>query len=286
MHLDPPAVTVVIITRNRRRSLLRTLDHLRALPERPPVIVVDNGSTDGSVRAVGDRYPEVTAIAVGANLGPAGRNLGVARASTRYVAFSDDDSWWDPGALDEAAGLLDRSPDVGLVAARVLVGPDEVLDPTSAAMATSRLPRHPATSCPTVLGFLACGAVVRREAYLGSGGFHPDLAIPGEEALLALDLASSGWQLVYAASVVARHHPEPTGDRRGRARRQVADAVLVAWMRLPVGSAVRATLRALRSADGVAPGLLGSIDAVRRWRWAVSGRRVVPSWLAHRLRLL
>jgi GT2 family glycosyltransferase len=286
MRSDPPAVTVVIITRNRRGSLLRTLGHLRALPGRPPVIVVDNGSNDGSVDAVGEQFPEVSVIAAGANLGAAGRNLGVARADTRYVAFSDDDSWWEPGALDEAVRLLDRSPDIGLVAARVLVGPDAVLDPTSHAMATSRLPRHPGTSCPTVLGFLACGAVVRREAYLASGGFHPDLAIPGEEALLALDLASSGWQLVYAASVVARHHPQAVGDRRGRARRQVANAVLVAWMRLPAASAARASLRAVRSADGVVTALLGSMDALRRWRWAVSGRRVVPSWLAHRLRLL
>jgi hypothetical protein len=47
-HAIPVPVTVVIATRDRRDELLTTLGHLRALPERPPVIVVDNGSTDGS----------------------------------------------------------------------------------------------------------------------------------------------------------------------------------------------------------------------------------------------
>jgi len=202
------------------------------------------------------------------------------------VAFSDDDSWWAPGALHRAVEALRASPRLGLVAARVLVGPDGRLDPTSDAMATSPLPRHPGTGCPTVIGFLACGAVVRCEAFLGAGAFHPEVGIPGEEALLALDLLAAGWQLVYVPSVVARHHPEPTGDRRHRARRQVANAMLVAWMRLPPVSAWRATLQAVREADGVATGLLGSLDALRRWRCAISSRRRVPTWLDDRLRLI
>lgn len=44
-------VTVVTATRNRGEELLRTLGRLTGLPERPPVIVVDNGSEDGSAEA-------------------------------------------------------------------------------------------------------------------------------------------------------------------------------------------------------------------------------------------
>lgn len=49
--------TVVVITHNRRSELLRTLDELAALPEAPPVIVTDNGSTDGTAEAVAERHP-------------------------------------------------------------------------------------------------------------------------------------------------------------------------------------------------------------------------------------
>ncbi|MGW4005013.1 glycosyltransferase family 2 protein, partial [Streptomyces nigra] len=57
---DPtdPRTTVVVITHNRRPELLRTLDRLAELPERPRVIVTDNGSTDGTAAAVTRHHPE------------------------------------------------------------------------------------------------------------------------------------------------------------------------------------------------------------------------------------
>ena len=134
-------VSVVVATRNRRPELLRTLGELRRLPERPPVVVVDNESSDGTVAGVGDRFPDVVVVVASAPLGPAARNLGVARTATPYVAFSDDDSWWAPGSLSLAADLFDRHPRLGLVTGRVLVGPDRRLDPMSAVMAKSPLAR-------------------------------------------------------------------------------------------------------------------------------------------------
>jgi GT2 family glycosyltransferase len=276
--VGPPShpVTVVVITRNRRRSLLDALGHLTRLPEQPAVVVVDNGSQDGSADAVRASFPSVVVVGRRENLGAAGRNVGASLANTPYVAFSDDDSWWDPGALDAAARLLDAAPDVGLVAAKVLVGPESRLDPTSRAMATSALPLHPTAGCRTVVGFLACGAVVRRAAFLGVGGFEPELGLGGEEQLLALDLASAGWALVYAPKVVARHHPWIGPDRGDRSRRQAANGLVVAWARLPATVAWRASIRALRSAGTVAAAVGATGDALGRWRWISAHRRVVP----------
>ena len=52
-------VSVVIATADRREQLLHTLARLMALPEQPPVIVVDNGSVDGSAAAVRAAFPRV-----------------------------------------------------------------------------------------------------------------------------------------------------------------------------------------------------------------------------------
>lgn len=283
-HGGPGArVSVVVVTRNRRASLLRTLGHLTA--EDHPVVVVDNASTDGTSAAVRDAFPHVELVRADRNLGTAGRNLGVHRAGTPYVAFSDDDSWWAPGALGRAAAAFDAHPRLAVVAARIEVGPQRRLDPTCRRMAASPLPAEADLPGPAVLGFVACGAVVRRHAYLAAGGFSELIFFYGEETLLAIDLASAGWGLAYLDDVVAYHHPERRADGDDRARRGVRNELLCAWMRRPVGSALRAGARTLSSvpARAAAGGLA---DALAVLPAALRRRRRVQDEVERRLRLL
>jgi GT2 family glycosyltransferase len=279
-----PRLTAVVVTHNRRSPLLSTLAHLRG--DAVPVIVVDNGSTDGTAEAVAERFPEVEVVRSERNLGAAGRNLGVERASTPYVAFNDDDSWWAPGALHRAADLFDHFPRLGLIAARVEVGPERAVDPTSAAMAASPIPPQPDLPGPPVLGFLACGAVVRRSAYLAVGGFCELLFFFGEETVLALDLAQAGWGLAYVDDVVAYHHPPPRADGGGRRRLAVRNHLLGTWMRRPARRAVHATARAVAAAPRDAEVRRGVLDALGSLVEALRQRRVIDPELDHHLHLL
>src|SRR5262245_23165544 len=93
-----PRVAAVIITYNRRAEVLRSLGHLTRLPEQPKIILVDNGSTDGTAAAVAGQFPQVEVVAAGGNLGAAARTLGVRRATAPYVALCDDDTWYEPGS--------------------------------------------------------------------------------------------------------------------------------------------------------------------------------------------
>jgi GT2 family glycosyltransferase len=280
-------VTVVVITRDRRAELLRTLARIEALPERPVVVVVDNGSRDGTVAAVRAAHPGVRLVPLGRNHGAAARNIGVHLARTPYVAFSDDDSWWEPGALARAAALFDAHPRLGLVAARVLVGAERRPDPINAAMADSPLPAEPGLPGPPVLGFLACAAVVRRRAFLAAGGFSPLLFFIGEERLLAYDLAARGWARCHVPEIVARHDPSPHRPAaRDRRRRELRNLVLTAWMRRPAPVALGQTARMGRSAvrDGDARAAL--LAAALRLPAALYARRPVPAALEHAIRLL
>ncbi|MFE9674112.1 glycosyltransferase family 2 protein [Streptomyces sp. NPDC006259] len=279
-------ITVAVITRDRPRSLLRTLDALAALPERPPVIVVDNGS-DGATREVVGAHPAaVRLIRPGANTGAVGRNLAVREAATPYVAFSDDDSWWEPGSLRRAADLLDASPRLGLVAARTLVGPERAEDPLNDVLAASPLPWEPDLPGQPVLGFLACACVARRDAFLDAGGYHPLLFFGGEETLLAYDLAAGGWGVTYEPSLTARHHPEP-GGRGGRSHQVRRNEVLTLVLRRPFPVALRAGARLAVSAVSGEPGARRALREVAvRLPAALARRRPLPTRVERAARLL
>lgn len=279
-------VTVAVITRDRPRSVLRTLDALDALPERPRVIVVDNGSDDSSCAAV-RRHPAAPRIfRPRENTGALGRNLAVRHAQTPYVAFSDDDSWWTPGALRHAADLLDAHPRLGLLAARTLVGPERAEDPLNAVLATSPLPDQPDLPGRPVLGFLGCACVVRREAFLGAGGYHPLLFFGGEETLLAYDLAAAGWGVTYEPSLTARHLPEP-GGRDGRNHLVRRNEVLTLWLRRPLPVALRASARLATSAVAGEPGARRALrEVLVRWPAALARRSLLPAHVEQAARLL
>ncbi|MFC0007684.1 glycosyltransferase family 2 protein [Micromonospora siamensis] len=272
-------VTVVVATRNRRHQLLETLTRHAA-----PVIVVDNGSTDGTPAAVRAEFPEIRVIELGRNAGAgAARNAGVDATDTPFVAFADDDSYWAPGALDRAADLLRAHPGTALLAARVLVGPDRRLDPICPAMAAAPLGTAPGAPGPTVLGFLGCAVVLRREAYRRVGGFTERLGTYGEEALLAMDLAAAGWNLAYAPELVAHHLPQPDGrDPGARARVEARNRLLTAALRRPGRVVLGEMVRAWRAPRQRA----ALVDAARELGWALRHRRPLPSGVERNLATL
>ncbi|HYT24884.1 MAG TPA: glycosyltransferase, partial [Actinomycetota bacterium] len=279
-------VAVVVATRNRVQELLTTLATLERLPERPRVVVVDNGSEDGTASWVRKRHADAELVELDRNLGAAARTVGARLAGEPYVAFSDDDSWWAPGSLARAVEFLERHPRLAVLAARVLVGPEERLDPVCAEMAASPLPPAADLPGPPVLGFVACGAVVRRPAFLQAGGFHPRFGVGGEEELLAVDLAARGWGLAYVEEVVAHHHPSPSRDPAGRRRVQVRNALWSAWLRRPPSAVARQAARVLPAALREPAARAGVLEAVRGLPWVLRERRPVGPELEEALRAL
>lgn len=113
-----PVVTVVIPAFNAERHIGEALESICAQTLRDvEVIVVDDGSSDGTVREV-ERFAldlDLT-IVTQANAGPAtARNNGIRHARTRYCAFLDSDDLMLPERLAAQAALLDREADMGLV---------------------------------------------------------------------------------------------------------------------------------------------------------------------------
>jgi GT2 family glycosyltransferase len=271
-------VAVVVVSRNRRDDLLASLPRHEA-----PVVLVDNASTDGTVAAVREAHPQVTVLTLDRNEGARARTVGVAEAGTPFVAFADDDSWWAPGDLDRAVAVMRAHPRLALLNARILVGPEERLDPVCAEMAASPLGTEPDLPGPSLLGFVACAALVRTEAFAAVGGFDPVVRFPGEEERVALDLAAAGWGLAYVDEVTAHHHPSPRRD--DPRRRQAAiwrSRLLTALMRLPARDVARLLAEAVAGDRGRA-GLWRALPDVPA---ALRRRRPIPPHVRTRRRLL
>ena len=264
--IETDRITVVVATRNRRDRLFETLPEHRA-----PVILVDNASDDGGPDEIASAFPRIDVVRLDENRGAAARNEGVRRATTPYVAFADDDSYWSPGSLARAAALMDAHDKLGLLTARVLIGPEGRPDPISAAMAAAPIGTPPGAPGPSVLGFLSCAVVVRRDAFLATGGFEPRLFVYGEEALLAMDMAAAGWWLCYDDSLVVRHFPLPAG-RDGGARRRIEarNRMLTALLRRPAGVASRTVTEAVRESPAA------GWDVARALPWVARNRRPLP----------
>ncbi|WP_343233380.1 glycosyltransferase [Streptomonospora sp. PA3] len=280
-------VGIVVATRDRREELARTLRRLGRTYPRAPVTVVDNASGDGTADLVRSDFPGVDVVELPRNRGCAARNAGVEANPAAYIAFCDDDSWWAPGSLERAAAAFDAHPRLGLVAASTVVGDSERPDPINEQLAAGLGPAPPGLPGPRVLGFLACAAIVRREAFLAAGGFSDFLFFTHEEALLAQDLAALGWEACYLPQVKAHHHPSlnrpPSAWRR---RLELRNRALVCWLRRPAGRALGETARlagACRS-EPEAPGALA--DLARRLPGALLRRRRLPPRVERDLRLL
>jgi GT2 family glycosyltransferase len=275
----------VIATRDRAGDLERTLERLVALPGRPPVLVVDNASTDGTralVRRWAARGP-VTLIPLGENRGAAARTVGVEAARTPLVAFNDDDSWWEPDSLVAALAIFARNPTLGLVAARVVLrGAHD--DPVAGAMARSPMRVACPLPGPAVVGFVACAAIVRRDAYLAVGGFHPRYGVGGEEDLLALDLWAAGHAVAYVPALVAHHHPSPRREADDRRVRQVRNELWTLWLRRSPGAVAAGTARRLAAGRHDPAARAGVAAAAAGVPWVLRERRAVPPWLEEQVR--
>lgn len=286
--MERDRVSVVVLTHNRKQELLRTLGRLAALPEKPPITVVDNGSTDGTENQVRKAFPRVRVQRLIGNIGAAGRNLGARQARTEYLAFCDDDTWWAPGSLARAVEILDAHPTLAVVTARVLVGPEEREDPASKIMAASPLPNPSGLPGKRVAGLMAGACVVRRLPFLLAGGYEARFFIGGEERLLALDLMAAGWQLAYVPELVVHHHPSLHRDPLERQQLLLRNALWCAWLRRPVVSAWRESKA--RVVQVVRRGnrhvLWGLAWALAGLPWVLRRRRVIPPLVDRALQML
>ena len=127
-------VTIIVLNWNRRDETLVCLDSLeRAALEGAAILVVDNGSRDGSVEAIREQYPAVRIVALPENQGYAGGNNAGIRAAleagAEAVLLLNNDTFVAPDFLWHLLGLLNSDEQIAAVSSAVLrADSPEVLD--------------------------------------------------------------------------------------------------------------------------------------------------------------
>lgn len=197
------AVSVVIPTFNRLDSLARCVE---ALPPEVEVVVVDDGSTDGTARRIRSLVrPRLTYIRRPRNFGPAAaRNVGIQRASGDFIAFTDDDCVPSGGWPFPLVEELEQSSDaIAGVGGRIL----PLRDSTVARFCTF----HGILEPPRSLAYLVtANCAYRRGAILEAGGF--DERIPfagGEDPGLSARVRALGHSLGFAPRAIVYHDYRP-----------------------------------------------------------------------------
>jgi GT2 family glycosyltransferase len=123
-----PEVSIVVVAHQARDEVLCCLTAIGAAVRLPhEVIVIDDGSTDGTGQAVAAAFPSARVVAMRRNAGlPAGRNVALGEVHGAKVLMLDADTRVQPGAVEALAAVLDARPEVGLVGPKLTTADGEL----------------------------------------------------------------------------------------------------------------------------------------------------------------
>lgn len=222
--MTAPLASVVIVNWNGRQFLPDCLDSLRAQTCTDfEVIVVDNGSLDGSLELLAESYPWVRVVPLAENTGFAGgNNAGFAVAGGSYIITLNNDTRVEPDWLAELTAPAQADPAVGMVASRICSWDEpDLIDSLGVAVCrdgmtrgSRRLLRYSGlTINKTEEIFIpsACAALYRRTMLDRIGCFDEDFFAYCEDTDLGLRGRVAGWSALLARDAVVYHRYSSSG---------------------------------------------------------------------------
>jgi len=103
-------ISVVIPTLNRINTLQRALDSVINQTYKPAeIIVVDNGSSDGTLKFLREQYPKITILTENKLGVSSARNKGIEKSINQWIALLDSDDAWHPRKLEIQTSMLDSA---------------------------------------------------------------------------------------------------------------------------------------------------------------------------------
>jgi GT2 family glycosyltransferase len=218
-------LSCIVVNRNTSGLLLKCLEHIyrSRLPEKPEVLVVDNGSTDDSVACVKKDFPEAIILEAGRNLGfAAANNWAIKHASGTFFLLVNTDAMLESDAASMLINLMESDARIGLAGPQLLNADGSVQTSYEAVptLATETLNRsllkrlfpkrfpHKSrvlSSPEEVESLIGAVMMIRREAIEQLGGFDERYFFFLEETDLAVRMVRNGWNVVHEPRARAAH---------------------------------------------------------------------------------
>ena len=211
----PERVVVVVLNWNGWQHTAACLESLRHLDDVPPIIVVDNGSTDGSADRIRAEAPWVQLVLLPSNRGFGGSmNAGIAAALRAtpwvdYVWVLNNDTVAEPTTLSHMVALADSNPRIGIVGSRLV---DADGSGRIQAMGGGTINHWLGTTSPYVTpplkgyDYLSGASLLVRQSLLRQvGGFDERYFFYLEDADLSLRARRAGWRLAVAEDATVIH---------------------------------------------------------------------------------
>jgi GT2 family glycosyltransferase len=180
------------------------------------VTVVDDGSTDGSVRYLEEQWPQVHVVVLSGNSGfPRIVNAGIEATGGEYIALLNNDIELSPDWLERLAGELDREPRLGFVTGKIVRYHERtVIEQAGQDLYTCGMFAPRGLDADDVGQYeeprripiaTAAASIYRREAVASAGGFDEDYFLYCEDADLCLRIVLRGYLGLYVPGPVAYH---------------------------------------------------------------------------------
>ena len=214
-----PRVSIIIICWNSKEHLPRCLSCLSAQTYQDfEVILIDNGSTDGSTTGILENYPDIDLCVerFETNQGFAkANNIGARLARGRWLALLNSDAFPEPNWLAQLIQAAQNNPEFSFFASRQLkVNRPDLLDGAGdtyhiSGLAWRRYFGYPADkyglSSREVFGACAAAALYSHRAFLQVEGFDEDFFSYHEDVDLSFRLRLQGFRCLYVPSAVVHH---------------------------------------------------------------------------------
>jgi GT2 family glycosyltransferase len=245
MYKSTDQPVVVIPNLNGGEELLAATQSLMEQSLKPYIIVVDNASTDGSVEALLQKYPDIEVIRHKKNKGYAGGvNPGLRRAielGAKYAAPFNDDAVADKRWLKQLADYLDASPKTGAAAPKVVSSDKERLDTTGEYYTTWGLsyPRgrreYTLNKYDDQVGIFAptgSSSLFRVKTLAAVGLMDEDFFAYYEDVDLGFRMQLAGWKVAFVPGSLVYHKTGMTGGRvKGFYTRQTLKNLPLLWFK-------------------------------------------------------